>query len=361
MRNWVADLEPEHFIERHRSPCTPEEAKPWKSGPWSSWFVQTWGVLYPGMPVLAESTLGRICVLPLSSSALAPQGRRPHLAMLVQKASPKGNCRVCKYNHFYRRVEPVSFAIKGQLLQLRPKLPERRVHVAWPPVPCTKDNPCPVVLVAGGADEKTWPDRTKNIDPFWLVQARRLFANWHQCDKACSSQQRSVIVSVELIYGEFWHTDGAAILDDFVLPYLEELFRSTGSGIDPDRIAIVGVSEGARAVVHALLRYPHVFSLGLVLGPREIRRTWPWVKATPMPIGRFCRFRLLIFALGELELKNFKDDLSEPLQRMNPFLDACNASVHVRFHRQTAHMGMLEYPINSWNAAVDAMWRGKWP
>lgn len=362
-----------NFPQSSFNPCNAGIQEQWAENYEAHAFVRIFNSMYPRNLMYSDNGDGFACQLSDSTSAgpwMEPLLSPPKVLTLVEKSEPLA-CKLCGVagaplaSDFFRRIEPEAWPVNGSLLGPNGSNPSRNVGVIWPMTPCDAAHPCPVVLFLAGAWEKGSNASTFPVDMFpWS------FPHYAECDRNCAKTLGAVMIVPEPLWGEAWDVNGEALLKYFVMPYMAELNLRYPGALDQERFSVVGMSEGARGVPHAVARYSHIFSTAVAVGP-----LCGWKSALYLDFEFFeplaphgpPRMKQIVLGMGEREYNTAKPEclivtdaaaLLGLLAAAAKFAQASPA-IHTRFYRNLTHLDAIEATLNGWADLHDTLWKGQ--
>lgn len=251
------------------------------------------------------------------------------------------------------------FNISGKLLELAAV---RSYGIVWPGRFACLQVRCPLVLSLQGASEHA--NFARNFYDFQMMGNTGLMRSV-QKDPECVRTLRSVLIFPQLMKGESWVKDGPLLVEMFLIPLLREVVHRYDDMVDPNRVAILGYSEGAFGALQAATRYPHVFSVVCVIAASLSVPNWNNVphmtekELAARPKKEDWRLQALVVALGE------RDESGDQSVNLRNVLDVVeDAEMHeevpltVRFYAGLGH-NHWEHVYNRWPAFHDVIWKGE--
>lgn len=244
------------------------------------------------------------------------------------------------------------FRVSGPLAQ---RSPVRSYGVVWPAVCSKHDGRCPLVVSLQGASEhaafpRNWYDYKKMANTGLLRTVE-----W---DPACLRKLRAVMIFPQLLTGESWVKDGFTLVDDFLVPLVTSFLGLYTGSVEIRQVRIVGYSEGAFGVLHAVTRYPQIFDFGAAIAVSLNSTSWAKVEM-PTPPRTTKKWRLKALALAFAEL-DFSGEQSINLDNAVGMLEAANMSHVPLIARYYAGVGHNHWKnvFNKWPAFHRLIWEG---
>lgn len=250
------------------------------------------------------------------------------------------------------------FNISGKMMDLSSV---RSYGIVWPARLICLESRCPVVMSLQGASEHA--NYARNYFDFQMMGNTGLMRAV-QKDVECVRSLRSVIIFPQLIKGESWVKDGPELVELFIIPLLRQIVSRYDDMVDPNRVAIVGYSEGAFGVLQAATRHPHIFTFATAIAASLSASNWNNVRhMTPSdlaarPAERDWRLQALVVALGE---RDESGDQAANVRNTLSMVDAAKMNnqvpLMVRFYAGLGHNHWV-HVYNRWPAFHEVVWKG---
>lgn len=243
----------------------------------------------------------------------------------------------------------------------------RNYAAVWPKEGVCAKAKCPLVVALHGAQEHGNPN---DEEPFAGISRVGLLRQYLH-DDSCASSLGSVLLFPQLKKNERWEWHGQRAFANFVVPLVRHVLELGANRVDPERVALVGYSEGAVGAIHGALRHPDIFSL--VVAPSFTWGEWwelPWMNKQLLDgipsADEFPKYRLKLVVLPLPEMQpsvlygHSAKNLGVVLRLLKKFNASERIAVHARVMAGQSHVSNVDAVYNKWPDFHEVVWKGNW-
>jgi len=322
--------------------------------------LDEWSKQFPGSPVLASTP--DVCLV----AGEWTDSRVAKTFTLVHKSAddvcnPADSMQAEPHEWRDQELDSVdvtvtTYDVHGPMAELSPR---RSYALVLPKkYPCSKRNPCSLIVSLHGLGEHGAPGDEDSIKNLGKTGFLRMATH----DESCAAELQSILLVPQILEEESWVKDGPQLLADFVMPLMGEI--QDKHVIDPERIGVVGFSEGALGALHCVMRYENVFSL--VVAASASVHSWANMTeaanaATSMPpanVPVHSGVPQVSVTLGEKDASGSQiDNMLSILQLLSNQGVLERIRLDVRVLAGVGH-NHWEKIFNNWPVFFDAAWKG---